>query len=522
MNNQQIIYNDILLQETNQKIWDKVYASYQDGINMPGLRYPNEHLARFLLYYKSKRGIAKNQKIRILELGFGCITQMVMMSELGFLADGLEVSEETVKRAKDAIKEKKLEEVLRVAIYNGPEIPFEENSFDIIVGLQSVYYNLDQEKFSSECFRVLKDSGVIFFSFFTPRHGYMNYIKGKPGNIVEFTQNHPNPQLAGLKLFLFSGREQFEEIFGKFFKIDVCLEEYDLLELYQSWFFLRGQKLKYNSKQKDIFIHPQPAKLKKRLIQPKQKIDLGVALENNMNILNKNISSSLFSHVLKCLPNEYILRFLSRRKGRQEYKKSIDLGSGIERDTYRLTNYSLNGLEINFQKLDNLIAMNDFGYVAFGVTYDNAIISQAKELLLLKAPSKNINLCHWDGTTLPFSDSSFDSLVSINAYYQPNQKQFIRECSRILRPNGEIFFFYLSPYHGNIKYIEKIGQDLYRFTKKHPNTTLRGLVFFLCSKQKLKKLWFCLSNLKVGVCEYDTDVVFNSFFVVYGKKLVFK
>ncbi len=226
----------------SNNIWNQYYTEYDVDSDIPGVKYPNEHLVRFVTHVKKNIPYKKNYRPKILEFGFGNITNMLMMSELGFDVVGLEVSENTVKRAKSALKKLELKTNIEVLTYEGGTIPFEKNDFDIIVGLQCVYYNLDQKYFADECSRVLKDDGMLFLSFFSSHHGYMDFIDGKPGEIVRFNEKHPHERLIDLKLFLYKDRAQFNDTYGKSFNISVGLYETNQLPIFQSWYYLRAQK----------------------------------------------------------------------------------------------------------------------------------------------------------------------------------------------------------------------------------------------------------------------------------------
>jgi len=230
-------------QQHNDNIWDKYYSSYQKGSVIPGIRYPNNLLTQFILDWKNSKAWKKDRKPRVLELGFGTITNLLMMSEFGCKVEGLEVSQETTQRARDAILKLKLDDVITVDSYDGGGIiPKPDNHYDLVVGLQCVYYNLDQSQFASECNRILSSDGLIFFSFFSPRHGYMENIDGLPGGPVRFNEKQPNQRLIGLHPFLYKDRPQFSDIYGEWFDVSVGIEEFDTLPVFQSWYYLRGQK----------------------------------------------------------------------------------------------------------------------------------------------------------------------------------------------------------------------------------------------------------------------------------------
>jgi len=248
-------------QSRNDTIWDKYYQSYQRGSHLPGVRYPNEHLVRFMAQWKHSPSWPKRRRPRILEFEFGTISNMAMMARFGCEVEGLEVSSNTAVRAKEAIEKLGMQEMLKVFTYDGGKrVPRPDRRYDAIIGLQCVYYNLNQKAFAAECARMLKPGGLLFFSFFSPRHGYMQYIDGVPGGPVSFREDHPNPRLVGLKLYLYRNEKQFSENFGKFFDLSIGIDEFNLLPVFQSWYYLRGQKNDVTDNMRLIFPLSQPAR----------------------------------------------------------------------------------------------------------------------------------------------------------------------------------------------------------------------------------------------------------------------
>lgn len=133
----------------NNEIWNKLYQTYQKGVDVPGVKYPNEHLVRFV---SSVSKYPQTEKRKAVELGFGNITNMSMIARSGYDVLGLEVSQESVDRARSAIKNRGLESVLSVQTFAGNILPLPDASVDLVVGLQCVYYNLDQKNFRQRVF----------------------------------------------------------------------------------------------------------------------------------------------------------------------------------------------------------------------------------------------------------------------------------------------------------------------------------------------------------------------------------
>ncbi len=62
-----------------------------------------------------------------------------------------------------------------VVIYDGKNLPFENNSFDTITFLASLNYIPEREKLVSEAYRVLKDKGKVVVTMINPVLGYIGH-----------------------------------------------------------------------------------------------------------------------------------------------------------------------------------------------------------------------------------------------------------------------------------------------------------------------------------------------------------
>jgi len=501
----------------NTEIWDAYYRGYQKESLTPGVRYPNEHLVRFLMSWKKSSSWDKKKRPKVLELGFGNITNMVMMYENGCDVDGLEVSPDAVARAQKAIKELGLGEGLNIGTYEGPEINRPANLYDAVIGLQCVYYNLDQEFFSQECARVLKPGGLLFLSFFSPRHGYMDYIDGRPGGVVHFLDAHPNPRLKGLNLFLYSGEKQFSETYGKYFSITVGLDEFDLIPVFQSWYYVRGQKKDSLGARRLSFPISQPEAFNPESTVTKTS-ETSHYLARNINIWNQFMSGlpskDLFNG--QRYPDEQIVRFLATWNKRREGDYFVNSIGAEDRYT-KVENLKV--LEINFLNTVHQKVMKDFGYEAFGVTYSAEALKRGLLSLEMLGLEEKAKLALWDGKRIPQGEGTFDMLISTKAaYYQPDQREFVKECARILKKGGEVFLYYLSPRHGYCKYLEPVCGNLYQYASKHPNPKLAGLTVFLADKEDLVSIWGEFFQIEVRYFEFNTYPTFSSFYVLTGAR----
>ena len=242
------------LQTTN--VWDKYYCDYEEG-NAIGIEYPTEALIRYVSnmrkstfdadeYFNDKgqeRSLKTGFDGRVLELGFGTIANLHMVANKGFQElYGLEVSEEAVRRGRMRLAELGIDEKIKLEPWIPVELPFNDNDFSLIYGLQCIYYNLEIEKLISEIFRALKPGGTFMFSFFSTNHGYMKMLQEVEPNIYQWSNNHKNKRLIGACFRQPKSREELVDWFSRFEDIHVFVHETDQLPVYQSWWYITGRK----------------------------------------------------------------------------------------------------------------------------------------------------------------------------------------------------------------------------------------------------------------------------------------
>lgn len=240
------------------KVWNSYYKSMEDG--PVGNLYPSEPLIRVVSTIR--KGINVDDKLYFgdegkentnrtnffgdaLELGFGHVSNLLMMDEKGFKPFGLEVSEESIKRGNDRLKilnKKNIE----LSLWEPTKIPFSDQQFGFIYGLQCIYYCLDLESVINEIFRVLKPGGYFYFSFFSDKHHYFRYIntinEGKLFDIVEWNDNHPSLRIRKAPLAKIKNKDSLYKLFGKASELRIFTEETDFSPVFNSWWHIYGKK----------------------------------------------------------------------------------------------------------------------------------------------------------------------------------------------------------------------------------------------------------------------------------------
>lgn len=238
-------------------IWNKYYQSIQEGA--VGNLYPNEPLIRIVstikkginfdnTYYEDEGEEQSNRfgfEGKALEIGFGHVANLKMLQDKGFTPFGIEVSQESVNRAKKTLELDNYSNI-SVDLWKPPYLQFDDNSFDLICGLQCIYYNDNLSLVIEEIFRCLKPSGFFAFSFFSLNHDYMKYIdfiqEFDLYNHVKWSDNHPNYRIRGSKLSQPKSKDHLKKLFSQFKNIRVFTEESDFAPMYNSWWYIYGKK----------------------------------------------------------------------------------------------------------------------------------------------------------------------------------------------------------------------------------------------------------------------------------------
>ena len=237
-------------------IWNKYYQDFEKG-DWLGNQYPNEFLIRFVSNLRKKYTtkdyfkdtgkeikLKKNYNGNALEIGFGGLANLLMLRSKGFSCNGVEVSENAVKRAKSYIKKNNLKKIKISLWEKNNRLPYRDNTFDLVVGLQCIYYNTDLRFVIKEVRRVLKKNGKFIFSFFSKHHGYMNYVDvvNKQKNLIRWSKKHPNQRIVGSELYNVKTKKNLSYLFKYFKSKKIFTFETDQLPIFQSWWYITGKK----------------------------------------------------------------------------------------------------------------------------------------------------------------------------------------------------------------------------------------------------------------------------------------
>lgn len=202
---------------------DRWGAFYGSGF---GSRYPDENLVRLI------RG--KYAEIpragRALDVGFGTGNNLVMLAQSGFEAYGLEVSEESLERARALADTAGVK--LHLSMLSGTSIPFGDAYFDLIVSWNAVYYYGNRRLVAEaieEFYRVLRPCGVLLMSVIHPNSVMTRRLSedlGQGRHRIE--KESPYDNRVGLEVFYDGTSSGWRRLLAPFQEIEEGFAEADL------------------------------------------------------------------------------------------------------------------------------------------------------------------------------------------------------------------------------------------------------------------------------------------------------
>ena len=106
-----------------------------------------------------------NPPQNIIDVGCGIGgSTLHLVQKFGSKATGITLSPVQASRAKERAAEAGLDSRVQFEVANALEMPFEDNSFDLVWSLESGEHMPDKTKFLQECYRVLKPGGKMIFA----------------------------------------------------------------------------------------------------------------------------------------------------------------------------------------------------------------------------------------------------------------------------------------------------------------------------------------------------------------------
>lgn len=147
-------------QKTEQQIYNQLAdqsSPSQIGTDFP---LPNREHSDFFPFFLSQIGNVQNKSI--LEIGSGNGYLSCWLAKKGAWVAGIDVSQKFVQLANQTASQNQVSDSTLFQVAVAEKLPFEDNTFDLIVGNQ-ILHHLEIAPASSEISRVLKPGGKAIF-----------------------------------------------------------------------------------------------------------------------------------------------------------------------------------------------------------------------------------------------------------------------------------------------------------------------------------------------------------------------
>ncbi|GAB4530312.1 MAG: methyltransferase domain-containing protein [Pleurocapsa sp.] len=178
------LYQDIQeFYDASSGLWEQIWGEHmhhgyygRSGNYKLERRQAQIDLIEELLFWANVNQKKPPQKILDVGCGIGGST-LYLANKFSACATGITLSPIQASRAKERAIEADLQERVNIEVANALEMPFADNSFDLVWSLESGEHMPDKEKFLQECYRVLQPGGKFIFA--TWCHRETNSLAGE-------------------------------------------------------------------------------------------------------------------------------------------------------------------------------------------------------------------------------------------------------------------------------------------------------------------------------------------------------
>jgi ubiquinone/menaquinone biosynthesis C-methylase UbiE len=131
-------------------------TDYSTVTELPGNKASKEQLQRLFHRYHFASQFCKDKDV--LEVACGAGMGLGYLAKFAKKIVGGDIEEESLKHAYQTYKGRENIEIKKLDAHN---LPFEDNSFDVVILYEAIYYLSQPEKFVDESKRVLREGGVL-------------------------------------------------------------------------------------------------------------------------------------------------------------------------------------------------------------------------------------------------------------------------------------------------------------------------------------------------------------------------
>lgn len=204
------------------------------GKGGPRNYYPHSYIVSW--YFKNVANNVDGVKNRkVLDIGCGTAPDLFLFVTEGFEYYGIDVTDKCFGEILNIAHKRKLNTGrIHLTTFSPPSIPFKDNDFDVVIGLESLHFNVTRKSMRAiinEVHRMLKPGGCFFLTTINEKHYFTvsEYSRFVSDNCLLIGKGFPEAERAGLKYYVFSGADEIYSFFKDFdevkvgeYLLDVC------------------------------------------------------------------------------------------------------------------------------------------------------------------------------------------------------------------------------------------------------------------------------------------------------------
>lgn len=152
-------------------------------------KYPNEAMLKVIFgsYLRNRPILSSNMKV--LDVGCAMGSNLIPFADMGCDVHGVDIHPDISNNAKKIMKHRGYEDI-DFKEGSNRNIPFPDNSFDLITSINTLHYEKNEEDMIlalNEFQRVLKPGGGLYISTVGPKHEIYNLSKplGNHENLIQ-------------------------------------------------------------------------------------------------------------------------------------------------------------------------------------------------------------------------------------------------------------------------------------------------------------------------------------------------
>jgi SAM-dependent methyltransferase len=221
--------NDVEVFKKSKTVWEKNLKLFPKS----KLNFPCENLIRL---FSGRYIPIPPPPAKVMDHGFGHGNSLVYYASLGYECAGCEISEYLIDEVEALFEQHNTPIDLR--IIQELMLPFEDNTFDIVVSWDALHYNGSRDAVQTtikELHRILKPGGTILLSTLHPETGMMERMKSLGDDSYLIEKGNPYDNRQGLTFFCTQSEKHLAEMFVQFSEVKtgkVYIDLFDYPERY--------------------------------------------------------------------------------------------------------------------------------------------------------------------------------------------------------------------------------------------------------------------------------------------------